>query len=117
MESVAAGKYPDSACATPCELDRCFHSLGTAVREDDVSEPCGSHSEQSLRKLSCDGGNRCNDKVRPCLASDGFQCPPNRIRIVAERDSAELSDEIGVAISIGVDQVTPLTAHKYLVKR
>ena len=47
---------------------------------------------------------------------DALQRLPYRRRIVAERNGAELGDEVGVANSVRVDQVASFAAHECLVQ-
>src|SRR5262245_47443385 len=81
-----------------------------------MSEARRRHREQARGQLALGIRDRCNDEVRQLLAPGGLERPPDRLRMVAERDRAELRDEIGVARSLRVDEMASLAAHERLVE-
>ena len=116
MEAVASRQDPKSARARARELDRRLDRLRTAVCENGVTEPGGGDREQSLRELACRRGNRRDHQIGARLSPDCLQRVPNRFRIVTERNGSELSDEIRVRRSLGIEQKTSLAAHEFLVE-
>ncbi len=116
MEGAAGRQDPDPAGAASGELDRRLDRFRPAVGEDDVREARRSQCQQSFGQLALRRGNRCDHEIRHRLAPDGLQRLPYRRRIVAERNGAELSDAVGVADAVGVEQVAPFAPHECLVE-
>src|SRR5262245_6521229 len=116
VEGVAGRQDAGPAGAAAGELDRRLDRFRTAVGEYDVGEARRRHREQSYGQLALGIRDRRDDEVRQLLPPGGLERPPDRFRMVAEWNRAELRDEIGVARSVRADEMASLAAHERLVE-
>ena len=116
MEGVARRQDAAAAGAAARELDRGLDRLRAAVGEYDMGEARRRHREQARGQFALGIRDRCNDEVRQLFSPGGLQRPPDRFRMVAERNRAKLCDEIGVARSVRVDEMASLATHERLVE-
>ena len=116
VEALAGREYPEPAGAAACQFDRRFYRFSAAIGEHGMGETRRGDRDQSLCQFPGRWGNRSDDKIRPRLLPDRFQRSPDRLRIVAKRHSAILRNEVSVANSICIEQVTSLSANECLVE-
>src|SRR5712691_8467357 len=116
MITAMGGQNTQPAGAAAGELDRRFHRLGTAIRENNVTKSRRSYGEQSLRELACRYGNRWHNQIRLRLPPHGLHGLPYGFGIVAKRNGAKIRAKVGVAGSFGIEQIASFAADEFLVE-